>query len=757
MPTTLKIQEGELFAFPTGMYRFREVEEVDGSYLFMRVGTPGRMYKTERELEDMLDAATAFRNPDIRKDQGGKCRPVPQDGLAPDEEESEAGVRARTFQFYVKKWDADPSIGKGNPGLAAFIGLWRPAARQKGLTWDVQPARLRHTINNCGEPGRRPIRAFLSKRGKVKRKRFDQFVENALDIAVSFYFSERMLDYNDAYAYFRGLVIKENERRSKAGEETLKSPARFETLRRRITKAINHVTWADKYSKREADQKFNGVADSLKADKPLELVIIDHTRLDAWTVLDHVNYVPFKRPTLTVAIDVATRMILGYLISGEAPSLYSVLTTLKRVNRNKNYVAKRFPGIDGTWDAWGHPETVLVDRGFEFVSPSFQDSLADLGTEVIWSPIHTPEYKAIGERFFRTLNTKLIHKMKGAVPYDVKVMRLANLDPKKDAIIRMQDLDLLIHQTIIEGYQNDRHEGLGSIPARIWQEKIGRDRRRFMDNVAALDSILGRVEERTLTKAGIRFRHLVFHDRTKTTTLLNNLVAFEKKRSQPSKPYQSARVRVKIKWNPADASKIEVWPIRSSERFAVTLPNRDRKYSEGISFWHAESVRQQALELDMAFRTDDQKWNARNRLRELWQKIAGMLPGVGLEDAQRAAAQQQPTLENGKIIEVDPEDVKLQMDDDGIVIDPPTVERADDGKAPKGRHYGGEATTREGQKTKKAKKAVRNLLAGEKAENRRRNEASGADPRNGGATVGGQATTKGLLDKLGWNSRKDRS
>ena len=38
-----------------------------------------------------------------------------------------------------------------------------------------------------------------------------------------------------------------------------------------------------------------------------------------------------------------------------------------------------------------------------------------------------------------------------------------------------------------------------------------------MDNVAALNSILGRVEERTLTKAGIRFKHMVFHDRTKTT------------------------------------------------------------------------------------------------------------------------------------------------------------------------------------------------------------------------------------------------
>lgn len=278
-----------------------------------------------------------------------------------------------------------------------------------------------------------------------------------------------------------------------------------------------------------------------------------------------------------------------------------------------------------------------------------------------------------------------------------------------------------------------------------------------MDNVTALDSILGRVVERTLTKAGIRFSHMVFHDRTKTTTLLNKLVAFKKKRSQPGKPYQSGRARVKVKWNPADASKIEVWPIRSSERFAVMLPNRDKSFSEGISFWHAENVRKQALEMDMKFQTDDQKWNARNRLRALWQKIAGMLPGVGLEDAQRAAAQQQPTLENGEIIEVDPDQVKLQVDDDGVVIDPPTVERADEGRASKGRRYGGEASTKKAQNTKKAKKAVDELVAGEKAENRRRNDASGADPRNGGPSKGGASAAKSLLDKLNWKSRKGRS
>ena len=101
--------------------------------------------------------------------------------------------------------------------------------------------------------------------------------------------------------------------------------------------------------------------------------------------------------------------------------------------------------------------------------------------------------------------------------------------------------------------------------------------------------------------------------------------------------------------------------------------------------------------------------------------------------------------------------LKLQVDDDGVVIDTPTVERADEGLPPKGRRYGGEASTKKAQKTKKAKKAVDELVAGEKAENRRRNEASGADPRNGGPSKGGASAAKSLLDKLNWKSRKSRS
>ncbi|WFU53627.1 hypothetical protein QA639_28730 [Bradyrhizobium pachyrhizi] len=46
-------------------------------------------------------------------------------------------------------------------------------------------------------------------------------------------------------------------------------------------------------------------------------------------------------------------------------------------------MSKLFPDINGTCDAWGLPKAALVDSGWEFKSPSLQDALRDLGTEII--------------------------------------------------------------------------------------------------------------------------------------------------------------------------------------------------------------------------------------------------------------------------------------------------------------------------------------------------------------------------------------
>ena len=52
---------------------------------------------------------------------------------------------------------------------------------------------------------------------------------------------------------------------------------------------------------------------------PLEVMQIDHTPVDV-VIVDERQRLPIGRPWLTLAIDVASRVVLGLSVSLEAPS-----------------------------------------------------------------------------------------------------------------------------------------------------------------------------------------------------------------------------------------------------------------------------------------------------------------------------------------------------------------------------------------------------------------------------------------------------
>jgi hypothetical protein len=271
----------------------------------------------------------------------------------------------------------------------------------------------------------------------------------------------------------------------------------------------------------------------------------------------------------------------GYLVSFEPPSLYSALTTLKRANKNKNYIKTLYPEISGSWDGWGRCEEILLDNAWLYKSPSFQHLLANLGISVVWAPVRTGQYQAIGERFFRTLNILLFHRLAGGVPYNPVVMRQVGLDPTTDSILTLGDLDALIHEAIIV-YQNEKHEGLGAIPARIWRDKIAIHKRHFIADITALDHVLGRVETAQLTTSGIRFKYMTFHDPEITSALLDDLVKEASVRSQSDKTYAPGRVNVRHQMESRRCVfDLGVAPRRITSRCPTATKNSSRASRSG--------------------------------------------------------------------------------------------------------------------------------------------------------------------------------
>lgn len=88
--------------------------------------------------------------------------------------------------------------------------------------------------------------------------------------------------------------------------------------------AINRerLTRARDGAKAAAD-RYRPVTRSYTADYPLQVVQMDHTLADIIIVDEHFRK-PLGRPTLTLQIDIATRVIPGFYISLESPSATSV-------------------------------------------------------------------------------------------------------------------------------------------------------------------------------------------------------------------------------------------------------------------------------------------------------------------------------------------------------------------------------------------------------------------------------------------------
>ena len=238
-------------------------------------------------------------------------------------------------------------------------------------------------------------------------------------------------------------------------------------------------------------------------------------------------------------------------------------------------------------------------------------------------------------------------------------MRLIDVKPREDAVISLGALDEIIHEAIV-GYHDEFADGIDDFPAEAWKRKL--KSRDVISDVNSLDHLLGRMARVRLTRRGIKFKYMVFHDQTKTSKLLEDMSHKAKRRDQPGSPVGSARCWVTIKWDPIDASNIQVWDDGVKPPRFVTLPNQNRQFvmmppgahrqrdaktefTRPISFWSAEKVRIFAKETSMPFKTDEQKWVARNKLREKWERIAGLLPMRDHKDAIRGLAQSQGTFD----------------------------------------------------------------------------------------------------------------
>ncbi|MFD4814371.1 Mu transposase C-terminal domain-containing protein [Streptomyces sp. NPDC058418] len=207
---------------------------------------------------------------------------------------------------------------------------------------------------------------------------------------------------------------------------------------------------------------------------PGELVMMDSTLLDAFVVLDDGVV---ERPELTIALDVATRSICAAVLrpkgtrSVDAAQLLAQMIVPapmrpdwpEALAMERSVIPyERLLSVDARMEGAAArpvitPQTIVVDQGKVFVSSSFVAACGSLGISLQPAPPGNGPAKGHVERTFSSINTLFAQHVAG---YTGSHTGERGRDTESEAVWTLAQLDDLLQEWIICGWQEREHDGL---------------------------------------------------------------------------------------------------------------------------------------------------------------------------------------------------------------------------------------------------------------------------------------------------------
>ncbi len=271
-----------------------------------------------------------------------------------------------------------------------------------------------------------------------------------------------------------------NLERATEGREPMHTPS-YASVCRAINSMDAYTVHVARHGKESARKKFRPVLDGLNITRPGQRIEIDEWTVDLMTIMESSGLAALLTPEelqsmgldkkigrwcLTVAIDVATRCILGMVLSRSAKGVAAV-QCLEMVTQNKGQWADAV-GALGSWDMHCTPEHIVTDGGPAFKSEKFRNACADLGVTSERSIAGFPELRAVIERLFRTMGLSLMPRLSGRTMSDI--MTKGSADPTKRAALTLEDFIFAVVRWTIDIYHNMEHRGLnGETPVECWR------------------------------------------------------------------------------------------------------------------------------------------------------------------------------------------------------------------------------------------------------------------------------------------------
>ena len=281
---------------------------------------------------------------------------------------------------------------------------------------------------------------------------------------------------------------------------------------------------------------------------------------------------PLGRPWLSLAVDVPTRMVAGFHLSFDDPSVLAVALVLTHAVLPKEaWLSER--QISLPWPVSGLPDWIETDNGEEFHSKAFERGAAEYGIRLTYRPRGAPQVGGHIERLIGTFMHR-IHLIPGTTFSNVA--EKGGYDSEGRAVMTLKELERWLALEILGVYHKSVHTALHQPPEQAWKERIStrptpvrhpRSGRFLLDFLPA--------EERLIRRDGIRMFNLHYWD-----NVLSPLAG----RSQQ---------RFIIKYDPRDLSRVY---LRDEKGDYWTIPYRDLG-APPITLWeHRNALRKLSAE-----------------------------------------------------------------------------------------------------------------------------------------------------------------
>lgn len=210
------------------------------------------------------------------------------------------------------------------------------------------------------------------------------------------------------------------------------------------------------------------------------------------------------RCTVTWAIDVATRCIVGLNVSPNAPSCAGSRGALHTMLVDKSPMAKAAKTLC-EWTMFAKPREIATDGGPVFLG-DFHETAEQLGIDHRYAG-GDPRRRGHVEASFRQLK-RFCRKFTGQAFANV-VMR-GDYDSSRCASLLAQNLEKLIIKFIVDDYHQRPHDELGGArPQTVW-EQAGNELIAPPDHVRRRIAFGIRLKDRTIDAAGVTFLHIQY-------------------------------------------------------------------------------------------------------------------------------------------------------------------------------------------------------------------------------------------------------